>query len=86
MIIFEEFLKWEQYQKSRDDDVSAINAQIVYFEKLKSLMYQLLKDVRDYQAKYYDQKHNSKSYYVKDKVLLYSEKHQDKQIIKEIKS
>jgi hypothetical protein len=72
VIIFDESFQWEQYQESRDDDVSAISVRIVYSEKLRDLLYKRLKDVRDDQAKYYDQKHISKSYNVKDKELLNS--------------
>ncbi len=72
VIIFDESLNWKQYQESRDDDVSTINARIVYSEKQRNLLYKRLKDVRDDQVKYYDQKHTSKSYNVKDKALLNS--------------
>ncbi len=72
VIIFDESFKWEQYQESRDDDVFATNARTAYFAKLRELLYKCLKNVRKDQTKYYDQKHISKSYNVKDKVLLNS--------------
>jgi hypothetical protein len=72
IIIFDEFLKWKQYQENDEIEISTTNLRIDYSEFLWEILYMSLKNASSDQVKYYDKKHILKSFNVKDKVLLNS--------------
>jgi hypothetical protein len=63
--------KWKnQIQKNSEKNVSATRASVEKITKLRDQLYKRLKETRNNQAKYYDEKHTSRIFNVEDKILL----------------
>jgi hypothetical protein len=63
--------RWEdQIQKNSEKNVLTTRARIEEITKLRNQLYKRLKETRNNQVKYYDEKHISRIFNVKDKILL----------------
>jgi hypothetical protein len=63
--------RWEnQIQENSEKNVSATRARVEEVTKLRNQLYKRLKETKNNQAKYYDEKHTSRIFNVKDKILL----------------
>ncbi len=63
--------RWKnQIQENFEKNVSATRARVEEITKLRNQLYKRLKKTRNNQIKYYDEKHTSRIFNVKDKILL----------------
>jgi hypothetical protein len=67
----DDILKWEdQIQKNSEKNVSTTRARVEKVTKFKNQLYKRLKETRNNQIKYYDEKHTFRIFNVEDKILL----------------
>jgi hypothetical protein len=63
--------RWkDQIQKNSEKNVSATRARVEEITKFRNQLYKRLKKTKNNQVKYYDEKHTSRIFNVKDKILL----------------